>query len=161
MEIYITYRLEANSEEDALAIGKSEVKKAMGCINLHLEKIEAQLKEKYPKYPLRTNCLDIEAELWEEKVWQVFTTMQLYLENKFCESGEYNEYDVWDSKGCPLYEDVQEPLFALDWKEIKKDCHREPVDLGLFCDFQFDSVKAVESYSGEGVHLVSGRRLPP
>ena len=175
MEIYITYRLKANSGKNALVVGRDEVTKAISCINSVLEGMKAQLKEKYPKYPLRTNCLDIEAELWDEEIWQVFTTMQLYLENKFCESGEYNEYDVWDSKGCPMYEDVQEPLFTLDWKEIKENFNTKaqsrmaqsvarrdlgasaPCDLGLFYDFQFDSVKAVESYSGEGVHFYNNQ----
>ncbi len=83
--------------------------------------------------------------------------MRLYLKNKLCESGEYNEYDVWESEGNPMYKDVQEPLFALDWKEIKENCSCKAVDLGLFYDFQFDSVKAVESYSGEGVHFYNNQ----
>lgn len=157
MEVYITYRLKANSEKDALALGRDEVMKAMSYINSVLTKKELELKEKYPKFPLYTNYSDIEAELYDEEIWQVFMTMQLYLENKFGESGEYDEYDTWNSLGCPLYKDVQEPLFTLDWDEVKENCNTEAVDLGLFYDFQFDSVKAVESYSGKGVHFYNDR----
>ena len=155
MEIYITYRVKADSEEMALQKGKPQIKQAIISVESILDKMESQFMEIYPSYPIQVDYLDTEAEIWDdiESVWNVFTTMHLVLKNKFDESGEYNEYDIWESIGCPTYKNIQEPLFYLDWNELKETCNTKVLDLGLFFDIQFDSIQAVDSYSGQGFHF--------
>lgn len=66
---------------------------------------------------------------------------------------EVNEFDRWRELGEPLYKDIPEYLREADWSLIKPFCKGDGGTLGDLVSVNFDVVKAVHSYNGNGYHF--------
>lgn len=144
--IQIIYRLEADSKRHALFKGRNKLEEVIKAFPLLLEE---ELNEKFPKAKLRVGVYSPLIEEDGEGFWAVSASFELCLEHEVFNDIEleweteiYSAHSVWNKLGCPLNEDVSEPLFSLDWSKVKESCKNSEIPRLSF-SLNFHSIKLV------------------
>jgi hypothetical protein len=156
-QISLTYRLRC-SEDEIRACKVEKIQELATKLEPGLELVKKSCEEKFPRlcvkwYDVDPEGVDYEQSgegIWDALYWlPVKTTSPDGMPELDFEVGEL---DRWREMGEPLYKDIAEYLREADWSLIKPFCEWDGETLGEIVSVEFDVVKAVDSYSGNGYH---------
>jgi hypothetical protein len=151
--IYLNCKLQLGEEEEdkALELAKNQLRLMFDQVSALIPSLEEEILQRKPDWSVESGDFDpdlVSCDAWDEGEWSAG-----YMFEVVCTSPDgipecdcqMDEYDVWRELGQPTYKDICEPLYYCDWSKFK----REGVDV------EFDAVKAVDKYSGHGLHFYS------
>lgn len=141
--------IEEGKPDQALQVAQIELErlfqelvKAMPGLEEDVLKLSPEFVVEYRDFdPEMVNCED-----WYEGSWNAGYMFDILIKspngNPDCDF-EIDQWDEWKRLGRPMYKDVPEPLRQCRWEGFKRQ--------GVTVEFRV--VKAVDSYSGDGLHF--------
>lgn len=141
--------IEENKPEQALQSAKAELEKMFQELVKAIPALQQEAIKLNPEFVVEYRDFDaemVDCDDWHEGVWNAGYMFDIAIKspkgNPDCDY-EIDQWDEWKRLGEPMYKDVPEPLRQCRWEGFKRD------DVTV----EFRVVKAVDSYSGKGLHF--------
>jgi len=141
--------LDEDKPDQAIESAKVEMKKLFQELVKAMPALEQDVLTLNPEFILECRDFDVEmvdCDDWHEGAWNAGYMFDISIKspngNPDCDY-EIDQWDEWKRLGEPTYKDVPEPLRQCRWEGFKRD------DVTV----EFRVVKAVDSYSGNGLHF--------
>lgn len=153
--VYLTKNIPLGSHDsdNAIELAKIELSKLYQELAACVAELELDVSKINPDFTVKLSNFDVDmviCEDWYEGNWNASYMFQVSVispdGNPDCDY-KIDQYDEWQRLDQPMYEDVFEPLYQCRWDGFKRN------DVTV----EFAAVKAVDSYSGNGLHFYDNK----